>query len=215
MNYQDLFQSLKGVGELNLNSLSIGVPDFDYILKPINCNNSYVQDDIVRMLTESRNTNFDSFLTFFDSTTERTRKWLVTNVAQDPSRILFSVQNLHSGSLYGYMGLAFGTDDCQRIEGDAIVRYSPLHKPGLMKKAFTRLVSWVHDEIGIQQVWIRVLSDNQAIKFYQKCGFTCVHENILFEVRNELDQIIELREESDLENYPCSSRTLTYMKYNK
>jgi hypothetical protein len=111
------------------------------------------------------------------------------------------------------MGLAFGTEDGKSIEGDAIVRYTQVQKPGLMKKAFTKLVNWIHDEIGIEQVWVRVLSDNPAVAFYQKCDFTCLYEKPLFEVRNELGQIIELTEENYKENHSLSSRTLTYMLF--
>lgn len=213
MNYQDLFQCLKGVGTLDLSSFVLPINNTGYVLKPINCRARDIDTDIIDMLVNARNANANSFLTFFTATPEKTKNWLVGPVAYDSTRILFALKEMQSKSLYGYMGLAYGTPNGKRIEGDAIVRYKEQTKPGLMRLAFLQLVEWARNSIGIDEIWVRVLSDNPAIDFYKRCNFVIVFEVPLYEARRlsgELEELSELRNEKKLS---LSKRKLTYMKY--
>ncbi|MEA1051622.1 GNAT family N-acetyltransferase [Lamprobacter modestohalophilus] len=214
MNYQDLFQCLKGVGLFDLSSFVLPVPGTGYGLYPINCRAENIDADIVTMLTEARNSNLDSFLTFFTATPERTKKWLAEQVAPDSTRILFAVKDIQSNDLYGYMGLAYGDSDGSRIEGDAIVRYAEKTEPGLMRLAFLRLVEWVRFSLRIGEIWLRVLSDNPAISFYQRCGFVSVSEVPLYELKGSTGDIEALAESPDGDSSSVSSRTLAYMRYS-
>lgn len=214
VNYQTIFQCLKGVGEIDLSGLSIPIPDFDFVLMPINCCPQRIDSEIIKMLTNSRNDNPMSFLTFFEATEERTLLWLSSLVAQDHSRILFCVRHIQSMRLYGYMGLAYGDEFGNKIEGDAIVRYAHVPIKNLMKTAFSRLISWVRDEIRISEIGLRVLSDNPAIGFYQQCGFNVVRVAPLFEIRDISGRLIELREKSNDSNSLLSQRTLSHMLYS-
>lgn len=212
MNYQDFFQCLKGVGRLDLSGLALPVLGTKYALYPICCHADKTDRSVIEMLTAARNANISSFLTFFAATADRTRQWLVNSVASDSSRILFSLKDVQSGELYGYMGLAYGDPSGSRIEGDAIVRYLDQTEPGLMRAAFMQLVEWVRTDLGIKEIWIRVLSDNPALGFYQRCNFKSLSVSPLFEIRNP-DGEIEALTESLNDNSGLSSRTLTYMKY--
>jgi len=212
MNYQDLFQCLKGVGKLDLSGLSLSIHGTEYALCPVNCSKNKIDESTVEMLTVSRNTNANSFLTFFNATVVRTRNWLANSVAKDNARILFVLKHLESGSLYGYMGLAYGDAAGTRIEGDAIVRYAEHTEPGLMKAAFVQLVEWVVRDLGVSEVWVRVLSDNPAVAFYQRCGFSLLSKAPLFEKINALGEVEELTELSD-DNTNPTKRSLSYMKY--
>lgn len=212
MNYQELFQCLKGVGEFNLSNLSLPVLGTEYALLPINCKAQQTDDDVINMLTKSRNSNANSFLTSFTATTDRTQSWLINSVAKDSNRILFVLKDMNTGGLYGYMGLAHGNDSGTKIEGDAIVKYSEKTRPGLMRAAFVQLVEWVRKNLGVHEIWVRVLSDNTALRFYERCGFASQSEVPLFEVKNS-NGIIEALVESPCEAYNSSLRTLTYMKY--
>jgi RimJ/RimL family protein N-acetyltransferase len=212
MNYQDLFQCLKGVGKFDLSGLSLPVQGTEYALYPVSCNADSIDEDIVDMLTTARNANTNSFLTFFIATNDRTREWLANSVAADSTRILFALKRLDTGSLYGYMGLAYGDAAGTRIEGDAIVRYSEQAEPGLMRTAFVQLVEWVRKGLGISEIWIRVLSDNPAVGFYQRCGFSLLSNAPLYETTNSTGEVEALTESSS-ENTRPSSRSLAYMKY--
>lgn len=214
INYPNVFQCLKGVGGIDLSGLSIPIPDFDFVLMPINCHPQRIDHEVVKMLTKSRNDNPMSFLTFFEATEERTFLWLSSTVAQDSSRILFCVRHIKSMRPYGYMGLAYGDEFGNKIEGDAIVRYAHVPIKNLMKTAFSRLISWIRDEIGISEICLRVLSDNPAVVFYQKCGFSVVRVSSLFEIRDINGRLIELREESNESKPFLSTRTLSHMRYS-
>ena len=111
MNYQDLFQCLKGVGLMDLSGFALPVSDTGYALYPINCSAGQIDHSIVTMLTNARNANSKSFLTFFTATPERTYKWLSNFVASDPTRILFALKEMRTHRLYGYMALRL----CGRI----------------------------------------------------------------------------------------------------
>jgi RimJ/RimL family protein N-acetyltransferase len=212
MNYQDLFQCLKGVGKLDLSGLSLPVLGTRYALCPICCHAKNTDKSVIGMLTDARNANVNSFLTFFTATVDRTSQWLVDSVANDCSRVLFALRDIESGSLYGYMGLACGDVSGARIEGDAIVRHSEQTEPGLMQAAFMQLIGWAMKDLGIKEVWIRVLSDNPALRFYQRCNFVPFSEAPLYEFRN-IDNEIEALTEYPDSKCRLSSRTLVYMKY--
>jgi len=183
MNYQFLFQCLKGVGRFNLSSLSLPVMGTTHVLCPVNCNFNNFNEEIIEMLTTARNTNYQAFLTSFPATKERTRKWLSNLVAKDDGRILFVLKDACSGNLYGYMGFAYGDTAGNRIEGDAIVKYSKENKPGLMQAAFMELIEWARQSLEIKEIWVRVLSDNPAIVFYQRCRFIYKYIRPLYEVK--------------------------------
>jgi hypothetical protein len=214
MNYQDIFQCLKGVGQIDLSDLVLPIGGTQYALYPVDCRVGCADEYVIDMLTKARNANADSFLTFFSATPERTRTWLEQQVATDKSRILFTLKNTTYNKLYGYMGLAYGDNNYRRIEGDAIVRYGDNTMPGLMRLAFLTLVHWTIQSLGISEVWVRVLADNPAVAFYRKCNFVVLSESILYEVRNSegvLEALTEMRSGHDS---PVSRKTLIYMKYS-
>jgi RimJ/RimL family protein N-acetyltransferase len=210
-SYQDIFQFLKGVSLSSKVGLVIPIPKTAYVLFPINCHEATIDEKIVTMLTVARNDNVESFLTYFTATNERTASWLINTVSRDKARILFSIKHYFTGELYGYMGLAYGNLSGTYIEADAIVRYTykPIH--GLMKKAFTTLIDWVQFDIGISNVWIRVLADNSAIHFYEKCGFRIEKLKDLFMVLDNQQQLVELKEDSESGSLQKSHRCLAYM----
>ncbi|WP_404375903.1 hypothetical protein [Vreelandella aquamarina] len=213
MNYQDIFQALKGVGDIDLSSLVLLVAETGFALYPITCKSDCVDESIVDMLTKSRNINRDSFLTYFKATHERTLDWILGPVAKDSTRILFALKEIRTGKLYGYMGLAYGDAEGARIEGDAIVRFSDNVRPGLMRAAFLRLVEWVTNDIGVREVWVRVRSSNSAVKFYGQCGFLVEFEAPLYVVHGSFGNVEELSE-APLKGYSkISSDSLLYMKY--
>ena len=211
LTYQHIFNSLKGVSLPSLAGFVLPIPNTEYGLFPIHCNAASIDDRIITMLTVARNENFDSFLTHFNATAERTSSWLENTVAKDPTRILFTIKHLFTGELYGYMGLAYGNKEGTYIEADAIVRYSEKAIAGLMKTAFTTLIEWVRSDVGIPNIWIRVLADNPAVHFYQKCGFRTVECKDLFMVLDDCRELVALQENSESGRLPKSNRQLAYM----
>jgi RimJ/RimL family protein N-acetyltransferase len=124
--------------------------------------------DIAR-LTNWRNRFVTAFLTEFEATPERTARWLATTVHQDDTKIIFMVDEL-DGRTVGYMGLAAINWDSGYFEADSIVRGEPAPR-GLMGESLKTLMRWAAAQFGFGDPWVRVRSDNPALRFYEEIGF--------------------------------------------
>jgi len=141
-------------------------------LRPVNTQSPLARD--VELLSQWRNKNVKSFLTEFDSTQERTLRWLTQSVDHDDSRIIFMIENNEDGKIFGYIGLASIGWDGRSAEVDSVVR-GVQGLPGLMSAALRALVRWGESELGLLTFSVRVLADNPALSFYQKLGFAESH----------------------------------------
>jgi hypothetical protein len=83
-----------------------------------------------------------------------------------------------------------------------------------MRSAFSCLVNWAKVDLGISEVWVRVLSDNPAVGFYELCGFSQVKETPLYETRGQHGELVELSEIPSVDSAGESSRTLVHMKHS-
>jgi hypothetical protein len=72
---------------------------------------------------------------------------------------------------FGYMGLDFINWETGYGEADAIVRGEEA-PPGTMKIALQTLLSWALGQLGLRSLGVRVRSDNTALEFYRKVGFS-------------------------------------------
>jgi dTDP-4-amino-4,6-dideoxygalactose transaminase/RimJ/RimL family protein N-acetyltransferase len=140
----------------------------DVVLRPINTRAPRASD--VEALSTWRNQHVKSFLTEFDATTARTRRWLETSVCNDDSRVLFMIEDSKSRALLGYIGIAFIDWKRETAEADSVVRGDE-RRPGLMTAALRTLIDWAGRDLGLVSFSVRVLADNPAIRFYEKFGF--------------------------------------------
>lgn len=148
--------------------LPVGSPPVA-LLRPLPGSRTLIRPADVASLTAWRNRFVRSFLTEFQATEERTLAWLTGPVAGDEGKILFMADAL-DGRSFGYLGLdaidwgrGFG-------EADAIVRGGDA-PPGTMAVALRALLLWAREALGLRELWVRVLSDNRALLFYERCGF--------------------------------------------
>jgi len=213
-SYQKLFFSLKRMGNDNLSSFALPVKNTGYELVPVACAEKHIDQEVVALLTEARNSNTTSFLTMFNATEEGTRNWLSQTVAKEDNRILFMLQNMRKKNYYGYMGLAFGNNDGSYIEADAVVRIDQNMIHGLMKASLTRLLEWVRIDLNIASVGVRVLSDNPALKFYERCGFIKHKCQDLYDAKDASGQVVALETKQQFAGQQKSERSLCYMIYN-
>lgn len=123
----------------------------------------------VQRLTDWRNRNVRSFLTEFEATPDRTRRWLTQSVAGDDSRILWMIEGPQNETI-GYIGLAAIDWPSGSAEADSVVRGLEGH-PGVMTRALQSLIQWAQSELGMLNINVRVLGDNPACAFYEKFGF--------------------------------------------
>ncbi|MCL2927326.1 MAG: GNAT family N-acetyltransferase [Trichodesmium sp. MAG_R01] len=185
--------------------LPVGLP-IRAILRPIATKPEALNPDDIRCLTEWRNRCVKSFLTEFQATESRTTRWLTETVQSNDQKILFMVDDLN-GRTFGYMGLDFINWETGDGEADAIVKGQQA-PPGTMKIALQTLLSWALSQLGLSSLRVRVRSDNTALEFYQKVGFT---EKCRVPLRriDELD-MIRWVEDASLKSADLS---LVYMSY--
>lgn len=149
--------------------IPVGRP-VEALLRPIATAGAHINLLDARLLSEWRNRFVSSFLTEFDSHEARTANWLATAVARDPGKLLLMVDTL-DGRPVGHVGLGFIDWDKGYVEADAIVRGGDCRK-GLMTAALQTLLHWARVSLGLPDAWVRVRSDNTALAFYRKAGFS-------------------------------------------
>jgi len=140
------------------------------LLRPVPTGEPYLNLDDVRVLTEWRNRYVTAFLTEFTATETRTARWLTEVVGPGDGKILFMLDDA-AGTTFGYMGLDYIDWENRTGEADAIVRGKPTSVPGMMTIAIQTLLEWGHGQLGLEEVGVRVRSDNEAVAFYKKAGF--------------------------------------------
>ncbi|MEN9572881.1 MAG: hypothetical protein RL514_736 [Verrucomicrobiota bacterium] len=139
------------------------------LLRPVAVSSTRLSATDVEHLTNWRNLFVGAFLTRFESTPARTRRWLSDYVANDDTRMLF-MADLPNGETIGYIGLAYIDWAARRGEADAVVRGGDAPK-GLMTDCLRTLLGWGVNQLALRSIGVRVLSSNPALDFYRKFGF--------------------------------------------
>jgi RimJ/RimL family protein N-acetyltransferase len=140
------------------------------LLRPAATRRGEARDADVARLTDWRNQFATGFLTEFRAEHEQTEHWLTETVYPDNERILFMVDE-PDGRTFGYMGLASIDWEAGSVEADSIVRGAPAPR-GLMGESLQTMLRWAKSQLGLSDGWLRVRSDNSAIDFYKRIGFT-------------------------------------------
>ena len=126
-------------------------------------------DVVVQKMTRWRNENRQAFLTQFEATDERTRRWLQSTVVTANDRLLlllYTAEDVLIGQ-YGFTGLSDDT-----VELDNLIRGERGGDPSLIHHAEHALVDWLFAEFPVQRVVARVLAGNPfALQLHYDCGF--------------------------------------------
>ena len=166
-----LLGQLKALAGKSGPPLGLRIPGFDsFFLRPVSSQAEFINTHDVTCLTEWRNCHVRAFLTEFEANTQRTTLWLSQCVHFDEGRILFMIDDA-SGAPVGYMGIANIDWEASYVEADAIVSKGNTPR-GLMSAALRTLLRWAKGQLGLCNVAVRVLSDNPALHFYSKLGFS-------------------------------------------
>ncbi len=169
-NGQRLLRALKDATIAGTPTLVLAVGDpVRALLRPIATVPGATDATDVRLLGEWRNRHVKSFLTEFVAHDARSIDWLTHSIHQNDAKLLFMLDAL-DGTRLGHLGLGFIDWEARYGEADAIVSggESP---PGLMKLALQTLLSWARTQLGLENLAVRVRSDNPAVAFYEKVGF--------------------------------------------
>lgn len=129
----------------------------------------------------------ESFLSKFDVNVDRTREYVERYYVAAPNRILFLIQS--DVETAGHIGLTNITTDAAEL--DNVVRRPNLNVGGLMLESGVALLSWAFEELGVEEIKVRVLSNNvRARNFYQKLGFSFVDTSELKRIQHGADSVL-------------------------
>jgi len=128
-----------------------------------------------RLLTEWRNANQSAFASRFEATVSRTQSWLISQVVDDPHRLVFLVFGI-SPTPIGHLGIVAGrTQSGWAVELDSVLRGEQGAAPGLMSSSVETLHQWIAQALGCTSITLRVLASNVlGIRFYRRLGYDFV-----------------------------------------
>jgi len=166
-----VIRSLKGLEEgyfgreipiINDRNITIGS------LRPID---SKLSNDevIISSLARWRQIFMHYFLTQFEATNERTRKWLSNVVIKDNTRILFLIMDGINRAV-GNLGICNISRDSAEI--DNLIRGEGGGDPKLVFFSEVSLIYWIYNTFSINNIYLHVFSNNLwTILFHESVGF--------------------------------------------
>jgi RimJ/RimL family protein N-acetyltransferase len=165
-------------------SLVIPIRDDDGVeigyMRPITKMNLQ-DDDIIEKMTDWRNNYKMFFLTQFNATSARTKKWLEKVVLSNPSQLLFLIY--YGETLMGQYG--FKDLDGDSVFLDNLLRGERGGHPLLMKYAVAALIKWLFDVMQVNMVYGYTFANNaMALKLNREVGFSCTEK---FPLRKQID----------------------------
>ena len=130
-----------------------------------------VDESLIKDMSKWRSDNSYVYPTQFTVTEEGTKKWLRSQVLDNPSRILFLLVDNFSNRI-GHLGYANCLNDNAEMEIDNVVRGVGNICPGIMTNAMQVLLDWADEKLLPRKIYLKVFDDNnKAIAFYEKLGF--------------------------------------------
>jgi perosamine synthetase len=125
--------------------------------------------DLIKSMGLWRDAHQYAYPSRFKVTDDGTAKWLTSAVIENDNRLLFLMQNA-DGKYLGHIGL-LKLDD-KRCEIDNVLR-GESGSPGIVTTALIELEKFVYEELGLEDLELRVLESNKhAVDFYLKNGYS-------------------------------------------
>lgn len=178
-------------------------------LKPIDTVRSR-DPEIISALTRWRLRYADRFMSRFAVSEARTAKWLAQVVLACDDRILFVITG-ERGELVGNVGVA--SIDSQQAELDNVIRGEARGRRRIMYFTELALMKWIYQQLGVQRVFLRVLSDNaEALAHYAAVGFGLAERRALTQVEKP-DGIALAVDPSRIPT--AAERSLVIMRFDK
>lgn len=135
-----------------------------------------LKPELVRAMSEWRARSMQSFHIRFESTPSKTEQYLRDFSLGQNDRLLFMIEV--DGDFLGHIGLANVTADDAEI--DNVMRGVRGDPPELMEISARTLIEWAFCELGLKQLYLQVLSDNERAKdLYGRLGFVTTERHPL------------------------------------
>lgn len=130
-----------------------------------------LDESLIKDMSKWRADSSYAYPTQFQVTEGGTKKWLRSQVLDNPSRILFLLVDKF-GNRIGHLGYANCLNDDGEMEIDNVLRGVRKVSPGIMTNAMQVLLDWAEEKLLPRRIYLRVLDDNQrAISFYENLSF--------------------------------------------
>lgn len=165
LHYHKEIKRIKDLGHVDY--IKWEKDNFTVSLRPIDCS-----EETIQLLTEWRDKYRYTFDTFHP-TNEKTKKWVKTQIINNPDRILFLI--LLNDKIVGHIGLFRYNKKDNSVEITNVLRAvdNPLHE--LMEIAVKALLFLAFKNLKLLSVTCETFSDNyKAINLYERCGFLMV-----------------------------------------
>lgn len=157
-------------------------------LRPITKDYRLTLPGCAAILAKWRNENAHMSPGSFIATAESTEKWFDDLIIARNDRVLFLIIAT-DGTKVGHMGFSSFDYEKKSCEVDAVVR-GVKDYPGMMTNAMNSLIYWGLTELKLQQILLRVLSDNlKAISFYSRNSFFKVKDIPLEPEKTKANQV--------------------------
>ena len=166
-HYYNHIKQLKKLGSTNL--MKIKINDTFAFLRPVD-----ESDETIRLLTKWRNKYGNWYTTKFQATEVRTRKWLRSQVINNPDRILFMI--ILGNQKIGHIGIFRNREIDNTADIDNVLRAVRINYHRLMEKIIKSMFKWMFDELKLSRIQLRVFSDiYKAINLYEGCNMLTIN----------------------------------------
>ena len=126
------------------------------------------ETEIIKQMATWRKEAMSMFLAQFESTHQRTKRYLENLAISEQTRLLFLI--LLEEETIGHIGFSSISDS--EAELDNVMKSSQLVFPGLMFEVSTALIDWGFRELELHSIHLQVTSHNEsAQKLYSRLGF--------------------------------------------
>lgn len=208
LSYRDRIKKIISIVKKQKASLSFQHNENIYYLNPIN--EESLNEELVEYMKHLRENAQIWFPSQFNITAKSTLNWLKDKVIDCDSKLLYIIEDTDNKRL-GHLGLNFIDFEEKICELDNVIKGSTNAPKGIMQKAIGTLISYAKIHFELQNLYLRVFSDNErAIRLYERLGF----EEI---IRIPMTQRVELDTSTWFESnnvYLESKRYFVTMKKN-
>lgn len=130
-------------------------------------------DETAELCLKWRNKYWQGYDTKFKGSIQKTKKWIIEQILNNPERIAFMI--LINGDKIGHFGITDYTEADNSVWFENGIRGVRKSLPGLMEVVERELIKWLFDEVKISKIKLRLFSNNvKPINLHERCGFLTV-----------------------------------------
>lgn len=164
MGFQSYVRSLLGTKKIEIKDSSDNIIGYLELLSEIDIDNP----DLVEKFTNWRRKHMRCFLTWFEPTNVRTKKWLKDVIFKEEDRIFFKIIDTNN-ELIGHVGAIHRKD---YIEYDNLIREGEVNIKGYAYFVAMTFMKWLFSISDTDFILGNCISSNlKALRLHEKTGF--------------------------------------------